>query len=812
MKKILLPLLAFGLLSGIPTASAITFKEKFPVDKSLKKAASISLDARKKVPARADDALVTSPEGTKKRFAMSVDIYLSGIGATHVGGFGAEFTFSDDAAACYTRALTLNFFQQGYSTGSLAGDSIVFKTGDYIYDTKDGEKAYLYAAYLEEDEAWPEIVDDFVLVKDEKGRYVSAPDCYFMVLTEEEAEMGISDLTDFICFGTNYVFTPLPDGVAEDKMPADAQIFDCKMMANSLADYGGSSMRDITVGIADDKIYIGGLCDYLPESTLVGVKSGGNTYTFSSHQYIGAHDEGDYPYVYEYAMVNPLHFDGESLYFQEADSVTMTFNSEKTLLALEEDAGIFNNAYGDLSSWNDIYWKLLISSFDNAATPQLPSDVAFYGSYGAPYLFFDWNAVSQDGLPLVPDNLWCEVYINGQQYTFTPEFYEGLAAPTDKLAYSLSGVSGLYVGGGSTLYLYEFEGNASAVKSVGLRFGYEAGGEVRYTGIVYAKGYEPFEDKAFVPSAPGSVVYYNDYYHNFRFSFDGMDDGGDTIPSKLLGVEISLDGRPLVFKDSDYYFADGGDTETTWIGIDEFAPFYSSSIVSKMGNDYLITLWGHNEIPEFKTLAVRMVCCGGGAVTYGEPCVLDLERPATPADPSDVSYDADSRKLKFAASPVDAGGNGLAPWNYGCEVYVNDALYSFSGDLYGLDKDISLVPNLGFEYNYNFYLHTDYVYDETSWTLKDKKLVMEISMLDDALDINKIGVRAVYTDRDGVSTYSEIINSDGTTGGTVAVDEISSDSVGVKWYNLQGIEVARPVPGAFYIREANGRRAKVLVK
>lgn len=816
MRKLLLFLSACGLLAASQSASAITFREKFNLDKL-----SESKDLRtglkgemRKAPATrsAADGLITDVQGTRHRFAMSTDIFLSGLGATHVGGFGADMLVDEGAGFAYTKSLSLNFFQQGYSAGEIKGDSIVFHSGQYIYDTPGKEKAYMYAAYLEEDEDWPGLVDDFVLVKDEMGRYVSQPGYYFMVLTEEEAEAGIYDATDFICFGFNYVLNPLPDDVSEATMPDDAEVSDVQMMAYSLNDYGASSIRDISVGVSGDRIYIGGLSDYLPGSRLVGEKDGDNSFVFRSHQYLGHYDSGDFPYIYEFSMVNPVYFDGESLYFQEVDSVRMTYNAERTALVLEDGAGIFVNSYGDKTDWHELYWGMNIGDFNKAATPSLPAGLACYSSWGAPYVFFSWNNVSTDGMPLVADNLWCEVFINGEPYVFMPEDHPGLAAPTDKIYYNLTGVEGLYPGESTTLYLNGLEDNAGSVKVVGVRIGYSGGGETRYTDLVYAPGYEPFEDKAFVPSAASNIVYYKDYYHNIRFGFDGLDAEGAEIPSRLLGVELSLDGKPLVFRNSDYYFDRADEEETTWVGIDESAPYFSSSLVSKVDGGFMLSLWNHDELPEFKSLSVRMVCCGGGELTYSEPLEIRLERPAVPADPADVSFDADMNKLKFAALPVDSFGNGLAPWNYGYEVFVNDELYSFSAGLYDLESDVTLVPHGGFEYNYNFYFNTDYIYDETDWTLIDKKTVMEISMLDDTLSIDKIGVRAVYTDGDGMTTYSEIINSDGTTGASsVGVGAVGVGKA-VRWYNLQGIEVDRPASGAVYIRECGGKTAKVFVK
>lgn len=785
-----------------------SFKAKYHLDRSLpiqvkNPNQSFPSPVREK---QSTGELVTDPQGSVSRYAMAVDIFLSNMGAFHIGGFGANVITSDNGKTFYTKATTLNYFQQGFSAGEINGNQITFHTGQYIYDTYDNEKAYMYAAYLSEGNDWPEIVDEFVLTKDEKGRYVSSPGYYFMVLTKEEAERGIDSESNIICFGTNYVFTPLPENPVENKQPEDAEVFNTRLSANSLNDYGETVMKDITVGISGEYIYIGGLTEYLPDSYLVGKKISDNTFTFNTHQYLGYHDKGDYPYVYEFAMVNPIYFDGESLSYKETESVNMTFNEDKTLLTLEDGAGIFVNAYGDFNSWEELYWNMMIGDFDQLLTPKNPTGLACYGSDSTPYITFEWSKTSVEGMPMNEANLWCEVILNGKPYIFSPEYYEGLTDSSEKVYYNTSDVDGLYVGEFSTIYLNEFKGEFDKIKSLAVVIGYASNGETRRSDVVYVEGFEPFEDKAFIPSAPSNTVYYKDYYHKIRFKFDGKDTEGNIISNRILAVEILLDGNPLVFKDSEYFFNGGEGADVTMIGLKPNSINYSSSLVSNFGDEYVLSLWGHSDIPDFNRLAIRPVCTGGGTITYGECREIILDREATPANPTKVEYDEEAKLLKFHAMPIDTEGNGLSPEKYGYEVYVNDELYVFKAELYELDKDISVIPSTGV--NYDLYLTTDYIYDETDWTCIDEKTCLSITMGRDDTDIKKIGVRAVYTDGNGNTTYSSIINSDGTTS---VHDALRSDAP-VKWFNLQGIEVTNPVPGSIYLRKQGATTTKVLVK
>ena len=799
------------ILPDNPISSNSSFKEKYEGEKisvSREKLMDKNFFQSPGIKPLSNDGLVTNPQGNKVRYAMAANIFLSNMGYVHIGGFGADFITSEDGNEIYSKAFTLNFFQQGYTEGNVDGEDIIINSGQYVYNTFNDEKAYMYAAYLEEGESWPEFVDTFILTKDDQGCYVSPDGYYLMVMTQEEAEGGINEYTDIICYGTNYVFTPLPENLEETSLPSDAELFDCQLAANSLVYEGASIIMDITVGVKGDKVYIGGLSDYLPDAYLVGTITSDNSVTFNSHQYIGYYDEGDYPYIYEFAMVNPIYFYDYSLYYNEVNSVTMTFNEEKTTLTIEEDAGVFVCAYGDLNSWEEVYWNMMIGDLNQPLTPTPPIDLSVYNSYVGPYIFFQWDNISVEGIPMVGSQLWCEVIINGEPYTFLPEYYPGLKEATTRVYYNTLNVEGLYVGDYSTIYLYEFLDNIGAIKSLGVKIGFESGDETRYTDLIYADGFEPSEDKAFVPSQPSHVSFYRTYVNTIRFDFDDTDIEGNIIPGRLLAIEILVDGEPLVFKDSDYYFGDGNGPDVTMIGLANNAINYSAMTVSHYENYYIISLWGHDELWDFSTLAIRPVCTGADTITYGESCEINLERAATPANPWDLVYNDDYGQLTFGALPIDTFGEGLAPWNYGYEVYVNDELYTFKADLYDLEKDITVIPYEGFEYNYNFYISTQYIYDETTWATIGENVVMEVSMGLEDLDIQKIGVRAVYTDGNGVTTYSDIVNNDGTTG----ISKIEKDSDEVRWFNLQGVEIDRPEASGIYLRTQGNKTSKIFIK
>lgn len=763
-----------------------------------------------RLPETWDDQVIDA-EGVNHRYAMSVDIFLSGIGATHVGGFGADVIYSEDGKKAYSTAFTLNYYQDAYAVGDVQEDgSVVFPSGQYVYDTPTGESAYFYAAYLGEGEDWPVLKDELKLVKDDNGNLKTEPGWYFMVLTDNNISEQTGEETEFICFGTDYVFQPLPENLVEAQMPADAEVKELQYVRNELDAGGAQIVSTVKVGFSGDKVYISGVSDYVPESVLVGTFIDDTTIEVKSHQYIGYYDEGNFPYLYEFTMAHPFYFDNDeqTVAYLPAESVTMTINEERDRITIADESAIFCNSYGEMSNWQDVSWNNMWGDFSGPAVPSAASDTQFYGD-NPPYIFFEWSGTSVDGRPLDHNNLYCELYINGDLYTFKTADYEGLEKDMVRVPYDFkdSGYD-LITGTSTTLYLNEYEGRRAEIKSIGVRTVYVSGQEEYSSEIVYADGYEPFEDVPAVPAAASKVVALQDYYDIFLFDYDCTDVNGNAINPKLLQAEILIDGEPLKFSNDDYYFSNSSAQEVTAFGLSEYAPDYSSSLLSHYGDNYQVSLWGHTDrLPEFNTLGVRIVCLGGGEINYSDVKTLDLRRDATPATPGSVIYDPDTRKLTFQALPVDESGEGLSWRHYGYEVYVDGKLYTFPAEMYGLDENITYVPYAGFEYNYNFYFHTVYDMDE-DYNVVGQSYVGEISMLDENLDFNVIGVRAVYTDGEGVKHYSDIINSDGTVG----VDVVSADVTDIRWFNLQGVEVSSPERGSVYLQMHNGRTRKVLVK
>ena len=93
-------------------------------------------------------------------------------------------------------------------------------------------------------------------------------------------------------------------------------------------------------------------------------------------------------------------------------------------------------------------------------------------------------------------------------------------------------------------------------------------------------------------------------------------------------------------------------------------------------------------------------------------------------------------------------------------------------------------------------------------------------MKEDGLDIRKIGVRSVYTDADGATSYSAIVNSDGSIDVPTGVESIVCDgsidySRPVEVFTLGGSHVSDSIEGllrGIYIVRQGGNTQKITVK
>lgn len=166
-------------------------------------------------------------------------------------------------------------------------------------------------------------------------------------------------------------------------------------------------------------------------------------------------------------------------------------------------------------------------------------------------------------------------------------------------------------------------------------------------------------------------------------------------------------------------------------------------------------------------------------------------------------YESDwGNSVWFMLPNVDVDGNILLVKNLYYEIYVNGELQYFN--IYDADwTNVNLTSRVPYSYDdwEDFWVDSNDPSDHTAYIYYDE-------------EVTSIGIRSIYVNEEGEDVYSEM----GWWGDEMSVDETTATAspVSVRWYDLQGRELARRMPGiavkvAVYA-DGSVRREKVLVK
>lgn len=202
----------------------------------------------------------------------------------------------------------------------------------------------------------------------------------------------------------------------------------------------------------------------------------GNTVTFPAGQYLGV--DGYYLF---YA---PFYIDGSV----DEDGYTNTFPCDYTL-TFDPETGIYSNldenvysafglADGTLYDYSNQY---VIKPYagDVPAVPSDPSDLSiadYFESIGQYCLYYTINPVDVDGNFINPEKLGYYIYLDGEQYTLTPDVFVELTEDMDLIPYTFSDSWDIY---NNKCYIGE-----ALFSTLGVQTVYTVDGETNYSNVV----------------------------------------------------------------------------------------------------------------------------------------------------------------------------------------------------------------------------------------------------------------------------------------------------------------------------------------
>lgn len=505
MKKILLPLLA--IIMSASTASslnvarhdAVNIKPGVPTAKA-KKMGRIESPAinliPKGLPSRAGaDVITEAPEGKLVKMlgnSFTFYIYYDQVTQDEAYGLAYEAVWTEEGDVYLKNPVSMLDWDT-YIKGKATDDGITFEFPQPIYTSVMDEESYdFYVDVLEYAEVESpydpdEYISTFIpaqdtrsitFVKDESGAYVMDGD-YMLGVTYEDAWQGYGEMA----------LSLLPFEAEANKVPDGVEFDYTYILADELNGWDHTVLRPIGIGEVDGVTYITGLSD-LPGAVITATfDKEANTLTIPSDQFLGEYNsryifmmigEG-YSYFDEYWEENMISFD------IIADPMVLNYNAEENVFTpvipegMEYSYIIFN--CGNTAAYpieyyavDRIYSQGEISNF----TPLDPeviyvSEIDYIDpeySYSFEFNVFSTNAEDQ---MLRTDNIYYNIYVNGELCTFTSEEYPDLAeAGYDELTdipYDLNVGADIYASG-------DYHGIAlkrQDVETIGVRAVYKDG-------------------------------------------------------------------------------------------------------------------------------------------------------------------------------------------------------------------------------------------------------------------------------------------------------------------------------------------------
>lgn len=234
---------------------------------------------------------------------------------------------------------------------------------------------------------------------------------------------------DFQSFEKVLVTPPADMSTKSYLLTVDAQVWDSSIKTS-----------EVVVGFYDSKVYIQGLSSDFPTSWVEG-NVDGDKITIPSGQYYGEN----------FMMGFEMFFcaaDKELKYDEAGNFMDVTFTpAEELVCTYNAEAGTFESDGTFLtylrSSWNDPEEFAYMGCNFNprftpleyvATTPKTP-EVTFVQEYNeesniASVVFY-MSTIGEDGEVMNPENMYYNIYLDGELYTFMEDFYYTFGDVTD---------------------------------------------------------------------------------------------------------------------------------------------------------------------------------------------------------------------------------------------------------------------------------------------------------------------------------------------------------------------------------------------
>ena len=430
--------------------------------------------------ARQAKAVVT-PEGTAKPYMFSA--YLSSFfGMSYNSGLGVNVSTSEDGSKVFFD----NMFPMTFNGGeawvqgnvSTDGTSVTIPSDVVVAELPyEGSVDICYVGELilsgPDEEGYYNIegVKEAVFTKDGDKYFVeddeTNPMRYIaLYCIETDGSIG---LWDYILMPS---YEPVDFDTTPVELPAGAEPAEYIYYYND--SYGDPMMEQGLVYVDGNDVYMNGLTPGL-EAWVKGTKDG-NTVTFKAGQFLGLDSY--------YMFYTPIYTDGTT----DEDGYLVAFPGDYTL-TFDPETGIYSNldetkysAYGlvdgSLYDYGNQY-QVKPYAGDVPAVPSDPYNLSiddyteYYGQYRLGYTI---DPLDVDGNYINPEKLGYYLYLDGEQYTLTPDVFVELTEDMDLIPYGFTDGWDIYNG---ACYIAE-----DLFTTLGVQAVYTVDGETNYSNVV----------------------------------------------------------------------------------------------------------------------------------------------------------------------------------------------------------------------------------------------------------------------------------------------------------------------------------------
>ena len=425
---------------------------------------SISESRRSIRKASAADGLVTPPEGATGEQWYLADgsfYYYTSYGWIDYTNEMKTISVIFDGNNVYIQGLAY-WFEDAWIVGVRDGNTVTFPYSTFVGADSEGED---YIVGTNDDENACPIVFSY----DENAGLLTCETAYIAEAPEDGGLSWYTYYADLVLSKD----APLPDAevVPPDNLTTEKWLFSAVDLSydNNDNPVYENVYYDVQLGFDGNDVYLQGLCSYIPEAWVKGVRNGDKV-TFASGQYLGKY------------------FDYYNLYFvgygdNSFTDVTFTMNANENKLTT--DNWVIINGKKKRMYYYNIYTEPKLSKIvDVAAVPATPSVTsATLTGTSSPKLNLNVPLVDVNGDALMSSKLYYKIYTEVgttvSEYECSTDDYTEIETNMIEIPYNFNDDWDIYPGG-YPIYVY---GDVGRWRRVGVQSIYYGGGETNASEI-----------------------------------------------------------------------------------------------------------------------------------------------------------------------------------------------------------------------------------------------------------------------------------------------------------------------------------------